>query len=85
MREYRFLAFLLVPMTWLHALELYGTFIDVPPELLPLHDVFRFDDELQQEQGTPIQSTATSCGGFPLIHFIHMVSMKRALPSWAAL
>ena len=84
MREYRFLAFLLVPMTWLHDFELYGTFIEVPP-LLPTHDVFRFDDELQQEPGTPIQSTATSCAALPLISFIHMGSMKRALPSWAAL
>ena len=38
----------LVPMTWLDAMEFYGTFIDVPKEVaMPPQANFRFDVELR--------------------------------------
>ena len=73
------------PMTLLDALEFHGTFIDVPKEvaLLPQAN-FRFDDELRLDVTPGTGDHVFLMPGSFLIPFMHTVSMKRALPSWAA-
>ena len=72
-------------MTWLDALEFHGTLIDVPKEvaLLPQAN-FGFDDKLRLDATPGTGDQGFLMPGSFLIPFMHTVSMKRALPSWAA-